>query len=270
MAFRVLVSDDASTDSTGELIKGFIQKYPDRISHHRNPTNLDTYGSLQNIMAKCTAEYIAILEGDDYWNHPEKLKMQIDFLQIHENYVACAGLSKVYNEETEKFEGDYNKLPKTDYELKDLFGVPPFQIGTLVFRRSALEPLPDIFKGTISNDKIVYTLLAQNGPVYCFDQMFSVYRIHRGSISKTNTPEKIYEYHERLYEAMKKHFGSKWFVEIEKARYLHFRAFLKGMIQENKWAINYFTKFASMWFRLSEWKTLNGWKDFFYMAINML
>jgi hypothetical protein len=69
---------------------------------------------------------------------------------------------------------------------------------------------------------------------------------------------------------MKVHFGSKWKTEIERAKYVHFRAFVREMIVAKKSGVNYFSKFLGLWFRSGAWKTINGWKDFLYFAINML
>ena len=78
--FQLIIADDGSTDATVEIIKRFEKEYPTKIvfldSHKR--------GIIENIfrMEKHIAgDYIAILDGDDYWSNEQKLQQQIDFLE---------------------------------------------------------------------------------------------------------------------------------------------------------------------------------------------
>ena len=90
--FEVLVNDDASTDSTGDIIREYAAKYPDVIRPFYQKENL--YSRRINLydvvfFPACRGEYIAVCEGDDYWNDPEKLQLQVDWLDAHPEYSAC-------------------------------------------------------------------------------------------------------------------------------------------------------------------------------------
>ena len=90
--FEVLVNDDASTDSTGDIIREYAAKYPEVIRPFYQKENL--YSRRINLydvvfFPACRGEYIAVCEGDDYWNDPEKLQLQVNWLDAHPEYSAC-------------------------------------------------------------------------------------------------------------------------------------------------------------------------------------
>ena len=90
--FEVLVNDDASTDSTGDIIREYAAKYPEIIRPFFQKENL--YSRRINLydvvfFPACRGEYIAVCEGDDYWNDPEKLQLQVNWLDAHPEYSAC-------------------------------------------------------------------------------------------------------------------------------------------------------------------------------------
>ena len=90
--FEVLVNDDASTDSTGDIIREYAARYPEIIRPFYQKENL--YSRRINLydvvfFPACRGEYIAVCEGDDYWNDPEKLQLQVNWLDAHPEYSAC-------------------------------------------------------------------------------------------------------------------------------------------------------------------------------------
>ncbi len=73
--FEILVCDDASTDSTAEIVTEFLKK-DSRIRLLSLPVNQGA-GAARNIGIKAAlGEYLAFLDGDDEWR-PEKLAFQI-------------------------------------------------------------------------------------------------------------------------------------------------------------------------------------------------
>lgn len=90
--FVAVVHDDASTDGTVEIIRKYVERYPDIILPIYEEENQYSKrdGSLTRIMddaIKSTgAKYVAICEGDDYWIDPLKLQKQVDFMESHPEY----------------------------------------------------------------------------------------------------------------------------------------------------------------------------------------
>lgn len=86
---RVLVGDDRSTDGTGDIIQALVADYGPRLVHLRRERNLGPFGNMRDLLARADSEFIARVDGDDYWL-PGKLARQLAYLQRH------PGCSAVY------------------------------------------------------------------------------------------------------------------------------------------------------------------------------
>lgn len=82
---RVYIGDDASTDGTQRVCEQFAEQ-DERIVYVRRGQNMglaaNTIDLYRRIMAD-GCEYIAMLDGDDYWTDKHKLQIQTDYLREH-------------------------------------------------------------------------------------------------------------------------------------------------------------------------------------------
>lgn len=266
--FTLHLFDDCSTDNTVALAHALRIKNKN-VEIHTSSVNLGTFANLQKAVSHCKANFIALLEGDDYWKDEDKLQRQIDFLKNNQVYVGCASNSIVYDQKTNEFKGLYNSNLKTEYTLPHLFSIPHFQIGTLVYRQKFLPLIPDEFKNSISNDKVVYTLLAEHGTIYCINKPLTVYRKHENSISNSETASTIYAKHQLLYGVMKKHFDKKYHPFINEALYVHLKGTLFILIDQRNSFRKYLPEFICLWLRLGKVFSLKGLKECVYIIINL-
>ena len=90
--YEVIVHDDASTDSSAEIIREYASKYPNIIKPIYQKENQYSKGILITntfVIPAMQGEYLAHCEGDDYWTDENKLQKQVDFLDAHQEYCAC-------------------------------------------------------------------------------------------------------------------------------------------------------------------------------------
>lgn len=138
--FEVLVCDDASTDSTCNLVKDYLKK-SSKIKLLSLPFNQGA-GAARNMgMRSSLGEYIAFLDSDDEW-HPEKLARQVQCLDQEPLTVGvcfCGGtiIKNKDNNKRKKY------IPKRNWEKKtfrkfvcdNIYFLTP----AIMFRRTCLQ-----------------------------------------------------------------------------------------------------------------------------------
>lgn len=101
--YEIVIGDDNSDDGTSEIIETYKENYPKIIRHSvresgneiRKGFSVPRMYNWFHTVQECKGKYIAILDGDDYWNDPLKLQKQIDFLEQNPEYTLCS--HEVYN-----------------------------------------------------------------------------------------------------------------------------------------------------------------------------
>ncbi len=81
--FELVIAEDCSTDRTREIIFEYQKKYPDIIRLITSKKNVGMRANSNRVNKFCRGKYLAFCEGDDYWNHPGKLQMQVEYLESH-------------------------------------------------------------------------------------------------------------------------------------------------------------------------------------------
>lgn len=83
---RIVIADDSSTDNTMSVINRMEVEHDVVFIYLTSDRNLGITGNYHRIFdfyADSDVDYIAILEGDDYWSSPYHLQQHIDFLDVH-------------------------------------------------------------------------------------------------------------------------------------------------------------------------------------------
>ena len=183
---EILVHDDASTDNTAVIIQEYEKKYPRLIRPIYQTENQYSKGariSFDYQFPRARGKYIAICEGDDYWTDPNKLQMQVDFLESHPDYSMCFHGAEEQNEENLYTDSEHNLVQDKDYTAEDLLDHWIIPTASIVMRReSACYPLKNPSKIVYGDYFIFFSCLAL-GKVRGFSRKMSVYRVNQNSIT---------------------------------------------------------------------------------------
>ena len=84
--FEILVRDDMSTD-TSQICIERVATFNKNVKYFKAEENLGAGNNIKFLTEQAKGEYIAYLDGDDYWTDINKLQNQIDFLDSNPDYI---------------------------------------------------------------------------------------------------------------------------------------------------------------------------------------
>lgn len=197
--YEIVVGDDASTDGTQIILREYQKKYPNIFVLLLNESNEGISMNYKNVLSKCSGEYVALCEGDDYWTNPLKLKTQVNFLDTHHEY----GFVGTYNDllfpdKTTKYDSyEYLGNPQMDgdWELYgDVFNIakygPVTRTVSLCFRKKIIQPYLN-YVG-VGNDLVLQTILARFSYFAKHSNSMCIYRQGGVSTDKLSVNKQLY------------------------------------------------------------------------------
>jgi len=131
--FEFLILDDASTDSSYEVLKQY-QKLDNRVQVYSNKVNKGLTKSLNILIQKSKGEYLARQDSDDK-SLKERFTVQIRYL-TERNYDLCFSRAKIKDAKS--------IIPGLSYYIPNNIAIRyknPFIHGSLMMKRSVLENL---------------------------------------------------------------------------------------------------------------------------------
>ena len=192
--FDIVIGEDDSNDGTRAIVQDYARRFPDKIhvilgsrsDVHKIHGRVTGRRNYHSVLSAARGEYIALLDGDDFWISAAKLQQQADYFDAHpectvcgtDAWIDCAG-------ERTKFSARFWKKPGPIYTLEDVLSgdfVPPS--CTLALRRSALD-FPDMFWRTITGDMALYSICGSRGNFAVLPEPTAVYRVNAGGIYTT-------------------------------------------------------------------------------------
>ena len=187
-AYEILIHDDASTDSTSDIIREYENKYPDIIKPIYETENQYQKGvpigsAVWNV-PRAQGKYIALCEGDDYWTDPNKLQKQVDYMEQHPEIDLCCTATQKFLQKTGEFigHGGTSLCEKYDTCIK---GYNDIFTATTLIRTDSFRKCYAELKSFLSQDLIIDTAywywFAYYDKIKYFDEETAVYRILENS-----------------------------------------------------------------------------------------
>jgi len=219
---EMVIGEDCSPDNTRAIAQEYERRYPGQVRVLAHPQNLGIMRNLMVTLTACKGEFIAFLEGDDYWIDVNKLQRQVDALKsttdcamcFHDAELLYEASSEISHgtlgERATSFSEKYSHiLPKAGVDTApiafsqlDLARLGWFiPSASMLFRASSLPlPLPEWFAGVFSGDFTLQLLSTNSGAAMYLPRQMAVYRLHIGGVMQT-LHNNLVQNERRIWEA---------------------------------------------------------------------
>lgn len=117
--WRVLARDDGSSDKTGDILRDYAERHPERfVLIPAEGANLGFVGNFARLMEHSSADYLAFCDQDDVWL-PEKLRLSLEEMQALE---LAHGADKplLVHTDLRVVDGDLNEIAPSFWGYQEL------------------------------------------------------------------------------------------------------------------------------------------------------
>jgi hypothetical protein len=210
--YEICLGEDGSTDGTREICIEYAKRHADKIRlflrNRSNPArNSFKAPYMFNAAATfdaCRGKYIALLEGDDCWLHPNKLQLQVNQLESDPALAASCHFAAAVQED-KPWSGSIT--PNFPMDSATIEGILRRDVGNLhtstwLLRRG--KPMQwEGFKSCSFGDYpiLVWTLL--QGTARVLPRVWSLYRIHGQGVFSSLSNEIRLRENVGLWECLK-------------------------------------------------------------------
>ncbi len=234
--FELIIANDNSPDATHEIIQGIIKNYSraNLINYFKNEENLGPNANYIKAYKSGTGKYIAVCEGDDYWNDESKLQKQVDFLENNPEYVLTYHSAQCIDENGLVLNNISNAEPKQELTKLELIqGKQPLFLTTC-YRKLPID-MPKEMESLINGDTFLTSILGNYGKGKWLDIKPAFYRHHSGGVWSLKQKEYKFKAKIQLYKALKTYYEKQKLKDI--AGYFHNKHLL-----HNKMLLRYYIK----------------------------
>jgi glycosyltransferase involved in cell wall biosynthesis len=210
--YEILVSEDCSTDGTREIVHDFHRRHPARIRLLLSERNLRNNEVIARGLRAARGQYIALLDGDDYWTSARKLQKQVDFLDRHSECAICFHNAQVVHEDGSR--APWLWTPENQKEISsiaDIWRGNFIATASAMFRNGLIKEIPDWYITLFPiTDWPLHILNAEHGMIGYIDEVMSVYRYHQHGLYSSKTESEKLDATAGFYRAMDVNLGRRY------------------------------------------------------------
>lgn len=235
---EILIGNDKSPDNTEIILKKY--ENIENIKIFNRKENLGATKNELDLKIKANGDYIAILEGDDYWVTEDKLSKQLKILEEKENVTLCYTDSYTVNEKNEIIGKKFVKKDCIENFNSLMANRGEIPTGTIVYKNifknnKNIDKLKKLLvSGEMIGDLSLFAALIKDGKFYRLEEITGAYRYITNSTSyssKTNLYKELELY--KVFKGISDYYelkGLKKYLFLERRR----NKVLKEIKLENK------------------------------------
>jgi len=200
--FELVIGEDHSTDGTLAVCQQYVKTHSKLIRLHPRPRNLGVARNQAQTWAECQGDYIAMLDGDDFWCSPLKLQTQAKFLDNNPSFSMCFTKCNLLSDTPNRHDRwPYRDNLKGTLTISDILRHNLIANCSVMYRR-AIRQYPEWIAALPYCDIALHSLHSMGGPIGYIPELMATYRLHEGSHFESLSFFERVEYSIQMYTAL--------------------------------------------------------------------
>jgi glycosyltransferase involved in cell wall biosynthesis len=184
---ELVVGDDCSTDTTRQIVQHYARLRPDIVRPLFHEKNVGMHANFRSVRLACRAEYIACLEGDDFWTDPEKLKTQVEILDTHPQAALTFHPARGIDASGAPLGWNWPASPPAQEFSRVVEVAEAILTATVMFRARLANDMEfdRVSKYPVGDYPLYFSCCREGGLVHYLDRCMASYRRHANGITAT-------------------------------------------------------------------------------------
>jgi len=190
---QIVVSDDASSDQTINIVKAYAERYPELVFFVESEKNTGITDNCNRGLMQCRGKYLSVLGGDDIMLS-DKLKIQVSYMEAHPDCAVSYHDMEVFESES----GEVLNLFSTTSKPR-IGGIrEAIKFGTVNCASSTMYRMSAVpsqgFKAqlpVVSDWMFTIESLEGGGGLQYIDAILGRYRRHKKNVSHAESPFRL-------------------------------------------------------------------------------
>lgn len=234
-AYELVIGEDCSTDGTRAICEAYQNAQPRTVRLLAREKNLGMTENLFSTFAECTGEYLAIVEGDDFWTDPLKLQKQADYLDANPDCALVFARTDAFFQNVDR---PGYEIPPPDigpYTLDNLLKTNYIATCSVMYRKDLVRVYPPWIRQLEMLDWPLHVLYAQCGTIGFIDEAMAAYRIHAESTFSSRNVADNYSSILKFYERIRPQVGPRYAGTISRSKATVYRALARSAFDHRSW-----------------------------------
>ncbi len=179
--FELIVIDDCSTDGSDEIISRLQEQH--NFTYIRHTENKGITYSMNEFNTLARGKYMAGCGSDDFWE-PNKLELQVAFMEANPDFAVCYGKAMQITEDDEKVGEISSDSYRTGWLFDEIITKKLSLVApTTMMRLEALREVRGYDSGFME-DFPMWLKLADKYQFGFIDEVLTNYRVHPGNLTR--------------------------------------------------------------------------------------
>lgn len=190
VTLEVLIGDDQSSDRTEEVVQDIVARFPETVRYFRHENRLGGCRNYQFLLERAQGEYVAHLDGDDYWL-PGKLAKQVSMMD-RDPEISASYTNALCIDESGVAIGVFNNPQPSTFDSSYLLARGNFlNNSSMLYRSSARQAICDWPTDFV--DYRIHFMLGRTGNFGYVNTLGVAYRVNSRASMILNHGEHVRE-----------------------------------------------------------------------------